>query len=200
MRWYWVVTQRLPLHCLLKGYSTSHNAFPKLCDFRRYENLFSMRKAVFGLLRCVTTQIMSMNLMRRKLDGFDFQTIHWIAVYIQSINPSQACVIERSFARCFSWKWLVNWPVISSHAFALSFRVQVASGLPRRVQALYDCEADNEDELTFKEGDIILVKGEGEDAEWWVSSWSCLLLLATPLCYISPLFYLTWDYISPSNL
>ena len=64
----------------------------------------------------------------------------------------------------------MNWPVISSHAFALSFRVQVASGLPRRVQALYDCEADNEDELTFKEGDIILVKGEGEDAEWWVSS------------------------------
>ena len=37
------------------------------------------------------------------------------------------------------------------------------------MQALYDCEADNEDELTFKEGDIILVKGEGEDAEWWVS-------------------------------
>jgi len=46
--------------------------------------------------------------------------------------------------------------------------VKVASGLPRRVQALYDCEADNEDELTFKEGDILLVKGEGEDAEWWV--------------------------------
>lgn len=46
--------------------------------------------------------------------------------------------------------------------------VVVASGLPRRVQALYDCEADNEDELTFKEGDILLVKGEGEDAEWWV--------------------------------
>jgi len=36
------------------------------------------------------------------------------------------------------------------------------------VQALYDCEADNDDELTFKEGDILLVKGEGEDAEWWV--------------------------------
>lgn len=41
------------------------------------------------------------------------------------------------------------------------------SGLPRRVQALYDCDADNEDELTFNEGDVILVKGEGEDAEWW---------------------------------
>jgi len=41
------------------------------------------------------------------------------------------------------------------------------SGLPRRVQALYDCEADNADELTFKEGDVILVQGEAEDAEWW---------------------------------
>lgn len=52
---------------------------------------------------------------------------------------------------------------------SLSFCIKVASGLPRRVQALYDCEADNEDELTFREGDILLVKGEGEDAEWWVS-------------------------------
>lgn len=46
--------------------------------------------------------------------------------------------------------------------------VSNALTLPQRVEALYDCEADNEDELTFKEGDIILVKGEGEDAEWWL--------------------------------
>ena len=64
--------------------------------------------------------------------------------------------------------------MLASHFFTrfnilLCFCVQVASGLPRRVQALYDCEADNEDELTFKEGDILLVQGEGEDAEWWVS-------------------------------
>lgn len=37
------------------------------------------------------------------------------------------------------------------------------------MQALYDCEADNDDELSFKEGDIIVVKGDAEDAEWWVS-------------------------------
>ncbi|XP_048590496.1 arf-GAP with SH3 domain, ANK repeat and PH domain-containing protein 1-like [Nematostella vectensis] len=42
------------------------------------------------------------------------------------------------------------------------------SQFPRRVQALYDCEADNDDELSFMEGDVILVKGEGEDAEWWL--------------------------------
>lgn len=45
------------------------------------------------------------------------------------------------------------------------------------MQALYDCEADNDDELTFMEGDIILVKGEGEDAEWWVSISSSDILL-----------------------
>ena len=49
------------------------------------------------------------------------------------------------------------------------FPTQSPSGLPRRVQALYDCEADNDDELTFQEGDIILVTGNAEDAEWWVS-------------------------------
>ena len=43
------------------------------------------------------------------------------------------------------------------------------SSHPRRVQALYDCEADNEDELTFREGEIILVTGDAEDDDWWVS-------------------------------
>ncbi|XP_059176162.1 arf-GAP with SH3 domain, ANK repeat and PH domain-containing protein 2-like [Physella acuta] len=36
----------------------------------------------------------------------------------------------------------------------------------RRYRALYDCDADNEDELTFKEGEIIVVVYE-EEEEWW---------------------------------
>lgn len=39
---------------------------------------------------------------------------------------------------------------------------------PKRVKAIYNCVADNPDELTFSEGDIIVVDGE-EDQEWWVS-------------------------------
>lgn len=39
---------------------------------------------------------------------------------------------------------------------------------PKRVKALYNCVADNPDELTFSEGDVIVVDGE-EDHEWWVS-------------------------------
>lgn len=44
-----------------------------------------------------------------------------------------------------------------------------AKPLPKkkRVRALYDCEADYPDELTFKEGDVIIVTGEA-DPEWWI--------------------------------
>ncbi|XP_058860319.1 arf-GAP with SH3 domain, ANK repeat and PH domain-containing protein 2-like [Acipenser ruthenus] len=37
----------------------------------------------------------------------------------------------------------------------------------RRVKAIYDCIADHHDELTFKEGEIIVVTGE-DDADWWM--------------------------------
>uniref|UniRef100_A0A8C9W1S4 Arf-GAP with SH3 domain, ANK repeat and PH domain-containing protein 3 n=1 Tax=Scleropages formosus TaxID=113540 RepID=A0A8C9W1S4_SCLFO len=38
---------------------------------------------------------------------------------------------------------------------------------PKRVKAIYNCVADNPDELTFSEGEVIVVDGE-EDQEWWV--------------------------------
>ncbi|XP_076011144.1 arf-GAP with SH3 domain, ANK repeat and PH domain-containing protein 2b [Genypterus blacodes] len=38
---------------------------------------------------------------------------------------------------------------------------------PKRVKAIYNCAADNPDELTFNEGEVIVVDGE-EDPEWWV--------------------------------
>ncbi|XP_062415569.1 arf-GAP with SH3 domain, ANK repeat and PH domain-containing protein 2b isoform X2 [Pungitius pungitius] len=37
----------------------------------------------------------------------------------------------------------------------------------QRVKAIYNCCADNPDELTFSEGEVIVVEGE-EDSEWWV--------------------------------
>lgn len=36
------------------------------------------------------------------------------------------------------------------------------------MKAIYNCVADNPDELTFSEGEVIVVDGE-EDQEWWVS-------------------------------
>ncbi|XP_017294722.1 arf-GAP with SH3 domain, ANK repeat and PH domain-containing protein 2b isoform X2 [Kryptolebias marmoratus] len=38
---------------------------------------------------------------------------------------------------------------------------------PQRVKAIYNCCADNPDELTFTEGEVIVVEDE-EDSEWWV--------------------------------
>ena len=37
------------------------------------------------------------------------------------------------------------------------------------MKAIYNCSADNPDELTFKEGEVIVVDGE-EDQEWWVGT------------------------------
>ena len=38
----------------------------------------------------------------------------------------------------------------------------------RQCIALYDCEADNEDELSFHAGEVIHIISQEED-EWWVS-------------------------------
>ena len=38
----------------------------------------------------------------------------------------------------------------------------------RRCEALYDCDADNEDELSFREGEVIVLLRE-EEEEWWVT-------------------------------
>ena len=46
---------------------------------------------------------------------------------------------------------------------------QKKTPIGQRFQALFDCEADNDDELTFSEGEIIIVLREEED-DWWVSS------------------------------
>ncbi|XP_068197978.1 arf-GAP with SH3 domain, ANK repeat and PH domain-containing protein 2b isoform X2 [Antennarius striatus] len=46
-------------------------------------------------------------------------------------------------------------------------RSTYAKQKPQRVKAIYNCSADNPDELTFSEGEVIVVDGE-EDSEWWL--------------------------------
>ncbi|KTG41783.1 hypothetical protein cypCar_00004159, partial [Cyprinus carpio] len=43
----------------------------------------------------------------------------------------------------------------------------VGKNKAKRVKTIYDCQADNDDELTFAEGEVIIVTGE-EDQEWWI--------------------------------
>ncbi|CAL1536476.1 unnamed protein product [Lymnaea stagnalis] len=54
-------------------------------------------------------------------------------------------------------------PKLDSHQ---PLQAKPQSQTKRRYRALYDCEADNEDELTFKEGELIVVIYE-EEEEWW---------------------------------
>lgn len=44
----------------------------------------------------------------------------------------------------------------------------------RRAQALYDCQADHHDELSFTEGQVLVVVGQ-EDSDWWVGVSSSLI-------------------------
>lgn len=44
---------------------------------------------------------------------------------------------------------------------------QLAKPKIKKGKAVYNCMADNPDELTFVEGEIIVVDGE-EDQEWWI--------------------------------
>nr|XP_032618802.1 arf-GAP with SH3 domain, ANK repeat and PH domain-containing protein 1 isoform X3 [Chelonoidis abingdonii] len=46
-------------------------------------------------------------------------------------------------------------------------KINMGKNKVRRVKTIYDCQADNDDELTFVEGEIIIVTGE-EDQEWWI--------------------------------
>lgn len=49
----------------------------------------------------------------------------------------------------------------------LSYSTNGSSGL-RRCKALYDCAADNDDELSFQEGEIIIVINEHTDDDNWM--------------------------------
>uniref|UniRef100_A0A8C2ANA7 ArfGAP with SH3 domain, ankyrin repeat and PH domain 1a n=1 Tax=Cyprinus carpio TaxID=7962 RepID=A0A8C2ANA7_CYPCA len=46
-------------------------------------------------------------------------------------------------------------------------KINTGKNKVKRVKTIYDCQADNDDELTFAEGEVIIVTGE-EDQEWWI--------------------------------
>lgn len=58
--------------------------------------------------------------------------------------------------------------IVFNKKFNTSNLFKQAKNKVKRVKTIYDCQADNDDELTFVEGEVIIVTGE-EDQEWWVS-------------------------------
>lgn len=76
--------------------------------------------------------------------------------------------------------------------------LQPRGATTRRVEALYDCQADHHDELSFSEGQVLVVLGQ-EDSDWWVriiilhSDWCshwwgkvASEVLSVPVCSCSP--------------
>ncbi|XP_015445747.1 arf-GAP with SH3 domain, ANK repeat and PH domain-containing protein 1 isoform X1 [Pteropus alecto] len=58
-------------------------------------------------------------------------------------------------------------PTLPETPVPLPRKVNTGKNKVRRVKTIYDCQADNDDELTFFEGEVIIVTGE-EDQEWWI--------------------------------
>ncbi|XP_062043965.1 arf-GAP with SH3 domain, ANK repeat and PH domain-containing protein 1 isoform X2 [Lepus europaeus] len=58
-------------------------------------------------------------------------------------------------------------PTLPETPIPLPRKINTGKNKVRRVKTIYDCQADNDDELTFIEGEVIIVTGE-EDQEWWI--------------------------------
>ncbi|XP_036119627.1 arf-GAP with SH3 domain, ANK repeat and PH domain-containing protein 1 isoform X9 [Molossus molossus] len=58
-------------------------------------------------------------------------------------------------------------PTLPEMPVPLPRKINTGKSKVRRVKTIYDCQADNDDELTFIEGEVIVVTGE-EDQEWWI--------------------------------
>uniref|UniRef100_A0A8C1T6J2 Arf-GAP with SH3 domain, ANK repeat and PH domain-containing protein 3 n=1 Tax=Cyprinus carpio TaxID=7962 RepID=A0A8C1T6J2_CYPCA len=88
-------------------------------------------------------------------------------------TPTRCCVFYRDF-KCWFCSIVSIGYIISAAVFCVFLRDPVGpfskdanKQRPKRVKALYNCQADKPDELTFSEGEVIIVDGE-EDKEWWV--------------------------------
>ncbi|XP_043944936.1 arf-GAP with SH3 domain, ANK repeat and PH domain-containing protein 2-like [Protopterus annectens] len=57
-------------------------------------------------------------------------------------------------------------PTSQGNPLPLPRKMSMSRPKLKRVKAIYDCTADRPDELTFKEGQVIVVTGE-EDQDWW---------------------------------
>ncbi|XP_068196350.1 arf-GAP with SH3 domain, ANK repeat and PH domain-containing protein 1a [Antennarius striatus] len=78
-----------------------------------------------------------------------------------AVAESQACVQQGELSPRPAAENVDEMPV------PLPRKINSLKNKIRRVKTIYDCQADNDDELTFTEGEVIIVTGE-EDQEWWI--------------------------------
>jgi len=79
------------------------------------------------------------------------------------IGPTHT-LVDTLEARCEGFKTRSYFMYLPYH---LSIQAQVHVPQKPRVVALYDFDAENPDELTFKEGDVIELTDKVSDPEWW---------------------------------
>ncbi|XP_030075074.1 arf-GAP with SH3 domain, ANK repeat and PH domain-containing protein 1 isoform X2 [Microcaecilia unicolor] len=80
-----------------------------------------------------------------------------------SPNVKPGATIQRQTSEDFSDVT----PTLLEAPVPLPRKINLGKNKVKRVKTMYDCQADNDDELTFVEGEVIIVTGE-EDQEWWI--------------------------------
>uniref|UniRef100_A0A671VVT0 ArfGAP with SH3 domain, ankyrin repeat and PH domain 2b n=1 Tax=Sparus aurata TaxID=8175 RepID=A0A671VVT0_SPAAU len=83
-----------------------------------------------------------------------------------SSDPHNPLTPERN-SSVYGERHFLSLPVTSCHFLSASSEQNLMKQKPKRVKAIYNCSADNPDELTFSEGEVIVVEAE-EDSEWWI--------------------------------
>lgn len=64
----------------------------------------------------------------------------------------------------------------------------VSLPIRRRCRAIYDCKADNNDELSFSKDEVIVILKSPPGSSWWVSGQNLLL----PSCDSNSMIMDTW--------
>ncbi|XP_063777345.1 arf-GAP with SH3 domain, ANK repeat and PH domain-containing protein 1 isoform X2 [Pseudophryne corroboree] len=85
------------------------------------------------------------------------------AEVIQNSQPTDHTPVQRQASEASS----DGPPPLPETPVPLPRKINTGKVKLKRVKTIYDCQADNDDELTFVEGEVIVVTGE-EDQEWWI--------------------------------
>ncbi|XP_042622391.1 arf-GAP with SH3 domain, ANK repeat and PH domain-containing protein 2-like isoform X3 [Cyprinus carpio] len=99
-----------------------------------------------------------------RADG-ESSSSHFVYQTPQPITPAPAPALSPTSPRSFNLE--ANGSSSSScHTAPHPLPRKTLKSKLKRVKAMYDCAADHHDELSFNEGEILVVLGE-EDADWW---------------------------------
>uniref|UniRef100_A0A8C4IBR1 Un-named sa1614 n=1 Tax=Dicentrarchus labrax TaxID=13489 RepID=A0A8C4IBR1_DICLA len=93
--------------------------------------------------------------------------------FVRVSQPSSAitlnilCLVKILYSVCCEYRvYELIYYLLLFCIFKYYYVNQPRGTTSRRVEALYDCQADHHDELSFSEGQVLVVLGQ-EDSDWW---------------------------------